>query len=91
MFSWYQKRECTFIFAISANFLWVLKHSETGVGEHSTSVAHLAHHIQAIPTGKQKKIEKTQKYSESSGHHQLRYTLLLMVISISGDAYESIL
>ena len=45
----------------------------------------------AIPTGKQKKIEKTQKYSESSGHHQLRYTLLLMVISISGDAYESIL
>ena len=73
------------------NFLWVLEHSETGVGEHSTSVAHLAHHIQATPTGKQKKSKKTPKYSESSGHHQLGYTLLLMVISISGDAYESIL
>ena len=70
---------------------WGLKHSETGVGEHSTSVAHLAHQIQAIPTGKQKQIEKSQKYSESSGHHQLSYTLLLMVISISGKPYESIL
>ena len=40
--------------------MWVLKHSETGVGEHSASVAHLAHHIQAIPTGKQKKIEKIE-------------------------------
>ena len=72
-------------------FLWVPEQSETSVGEHSTSLAHLAHHIQAKPTGKQKKSKKTKIYSESSGHHHFSYTLLLMAISLKCEPNESIL